>query len=76
MEVSWSPPSGGAATITGYLIYYGHSQHILIPSYVTRILLDSLESQDEVVSIRSESLQLPSELINVMITGELNSIVE
>ena len=75
VEVSWNPPSGETATITGYRIFYGRVPHVLVPSYVTRILLDSLESGDKVVSIRSESLQLPSELVNAKITGELNNLV-
>ena len=72
VEVSWSPPSGGAATITGYRIFYGHGLPTAAPSYVTRIILLSfLESLDDskVVFIRSESVHLPSELISVVITG-------
>ena len=73
VEVSWSPPSGETATITGYRIFYGNRQSILVPSYVTCIILNFTESEDELaqaVSIHSESVVLPSELINVVITGE------
>ena len=69
VEVSWSPPSDGASSITGYRIYYGNQQNLLVPLYVTRIVLNFVESsQIESVSIRSESTQLPSELITATVT--------
>ena len=69
VEVSWSPPSDGANSITGYRIYYGNRQNLLVPSYVTRIVLNFVESnQIESVSVRSESTQLPSELITATVT--------
>lgn len=72
LELSWSP-SSTLENITGYRIFYGSGQSILVPSYVTSIVFNFVENQDEVgqtVSIRSESLHLlPSELTNVMVTG-------
>ncbi len=70
VEVSWSPET---ANITGYRIFYGDGQSILVPSYVTSIVFNFVENQDEVgqiVSVRSESMHLlPSELINATVTG-------
>ena len=76
VEVSWSPDE--TANITGYRIFYGNGpQSILVPSYVTSIVFNFVESQDEVgqtVSVRSESMHLlPSELINATVTGEYYS---
>ena len=72
VEVSWSPDQ--TPNITGYRVFYGNRQTILVPSYVTRIVFNSVESQDEIgqiVSIRSESMHfLPSELINATVTCE------
>ena len=69
MEVSWSHPSHkGENSITGYRIYYGNRQNFLVPSFVTDIVLNFGESsQVGSVSIRSESTQLPSELITATI---------
>ena len=44
-----------------------------IPSYVTRVVFNFVEEQDELgqsVAIRSESTQLPSELVEVTIERE------
>ena len=78
MEVSWSPPSGGAATITGYRIFYGSGKNIFVSSYVTRINLKFIKIKarlGEIISIRSESTQLPSEPVNVMVMSELRVIL-
>ena len=66
VEVSWSPPSGGATTITGYTIFYGNEANISVPFYVTRIFVE-LVNELQSVSIRSESTQLPSETIQIAI---------
>ena len=72
VEVSWSPPSDGTTNITGYRIFYGSGQSVLVPSYVTSINFNFVENQNEVgqnVSVRSESMQLlPSELMNTKVT--------
>ena len=69
VEVSWSPPTNDSNVITGYRIFYGNGQNLLIPSYVTSIVLNFIEaSQVGSVSICSESTQLPSELITVTMT--------
>ena len=72
VEVRWSPPSDGFASITGYRLFYGSRKSLLVPSYVTSIVLNFTESGSRVesVSIRSESMQrLPSEVISVMVAG-------
>ena len=72
VEVSWSPPSDGANSITGYRIYYhnGNWQNVFVSS-VTAITLVGLKVDGSYVgqnvSIRSESDQLYSELINVSV---------
>ena len=68
-EVSWSPPTDTAPAIIGYRIFYGGGQNLLVPSYVTSIVLNFIESTPVgSVSIRSESTQLPSELITATVT--------
>jgi hypothetical protein len=71
VEVSWSPPSDGANGITGYRIYYGNGQNVFVSS-VTVITSVSLKVNanyiGQNVSIRSESDQLYSELVNVLVT--------
>ena len=71
VEVSWSPPSDGANSITGYRIYYGNGKNVFVTS-VTVITSVSLRVDENYigqnVSIRSESDQLYSELINVSVT--------
>ena len=74
MVVSWSPPSDGPATITGYRIFYGNGENLSVPSIVTRIILSLNEdSVGETVSLRSEANQLTSQLINVTVTGQLHT---
>ena len=69
VEVSWSPPTDAAPAIIGYRIFYGSGQNLLVPSYVTSIVFNFVKSnQIESVSIRSESVQLPSELISMTVT--------
>ena len=69
VEVSWRPPSDGANIINGYRIFYGNGQNLLVPSYVTRIVINFVESsQIESVSVRSESTQLPSKSITATVT--------
>ena len=71
VEVSWSPLSDGANSITGYRIYYGNGKNVFVPS-VTVITSVSLKVDGNYVgqnvSIRSESDQLYSELLNVFVT--------
>ena len=72
VEVSWSPPSDATPAIIGYRIFYGNGQNLFVPSYVTRIVLNFVESnQIESVFIRSESTQLPSELTTATTASKL-----
>ena len=71
VEVSWSPPSGGAVTLTGYGIFYGNGRNISVPAVVTSIGLLLNESYiGQSLSVRSEvdQLHLFSELVNVTVT--------
>ena len=73
VEVSWSPPSDGPATITAYRIFYSDGENASMPSFVTSIILSlNGDSVGETVSLRSEVDQLTSQLINVTITGQLD----
>ena len=71
VEVSWSPPSDGANSITGYRIFYGNGQNVFVQS-ITAITLVGLNVDGDYVgrsvSIRSESDQFYSELINIPVT--------
>ena len=70
VEVSWSPPTNGASSITGYRIFFGDGENVLVPS-VTIINSVSLKVDGNYigqnVSIRSEAGQLYSELVNVSV---------
>ena len=76
VEVSWSPTSGGAATITGYRIFYDGREIVFFTPVkdVTNINLNLGQGTKvgQVLSIRAESSisQLPSELITVTISSE------
>ena len=77
VEISWSPPSDGASIVNGYRIYYGSGQNVFIPS-ITIITSVSLRVDrsyiGQNVSIRSESDQLYSELVNAFVTtGKYNN---
>ena len=80
VEVSWSPPSGGAATITGYRIFHAGRGIAFLPpivfnDFVTSINLNLGQGTKvgQILSIRAESSMshLPSELITVTISSEL-----
>ena len=77
VEVSWSPPSGGDANITGYRIFYDERENLFLPltNIITGINLNLGQGTKigQVLSIRAESSisQLPSELIMVTISSEL-----
>ena len=62
-----------------YRIFYHNQQNIFVSSYyVTSIAVNFIEIKDElgeILSIRSESTQLPSEPVNVRITSELCAIL-
>ena len=72
VEVSWSPPSGGAATITSYRIFYGNGENMFVNANNT--LSVTIPGQVGEISVRSESVhvQLPSELITVTVIRELS----
>ena len=73
VEVSWSPPSDGAAIITGYRIFYGNHENVSVAPIFTGVALniDKDVILDQMVSIRSEADQLGSKLISITIKGNL-----
>ena len=72
VEVSWSPPSGGAATITGYRIFYGNQENVSVAPIFTGVALNiNKDVIGQTVSIHSEADQLASELISITIKGKL-----
>ena len=75
VEVSWSPPSGGAATITGYRIFYSNGENVLVTSanvtYVGLIFNENAVGQR--VSIHSVAGKLMSKVINATITGKMTT---
>ena len=69
MEVSWSPPSDGANSITGYGIFYGNGKNASVSAVATSIGLridGNYVGQN--ISVRSEADQLYSELISASVT--------
>ena len=73
VEVSWSPPSSGATSITGYRIFYGNGENASMPPKVTGIKLAlNKDSVGETVSLHSEANQLASQLITVTVTSEID----
>ena len=59
VEVSWSPPSGGA--ITGYTIFYGNGANLTLPLAATSIGLTlNGDYVGQTVSVCNEAEQLPS----------------
>ena len=71
VEVSWSPPSGGADAITGYRIFYAGGKKVAVSSVFTGVFLNlNKDAVGQTVSIRSEADDLTSELITVTITSK------
>ena len=69
VEVSWSPPSDGANSITGYRIFYGSEKNISVGAAATYIGLrvnGNFVGQN--MSIRSETDLLYSELISTTVS--------
>ena len=69
VEVSWSPPSDGANSITGYRIYYGNGKNTSVEAVATYIGLrvdGNYIGQN--IFVRSEADQLYSELISTSVT--------
>ena len=76
VEVSWSPPSGGAATITGYRIFYGNQENVSVAPIFTGVALNfNKDVVGQMVSIHSEADQLASELVTTSINGKLIEFV-
>ena len=76
VEISWSPPSGGVVTITGYRIFYGNGKNLLVTSTdVTSVgLIFNKDVVGQIVSVHSVAGQLTSKLINVTITGKMKTL--
>ena len=72
VEVSWSPPSGGATTITGYTIFYANGSNGSLPSHATSIGLTLNDDYvGQIVSVCAEAAQLASQCVNTSIGGEM-----
>ena len=75
--ISWSPPASGGAEVTGYRIYYmfrGVLTNVGFASTERQYQLDlggALPDDIMTLSIRAESVQLPSELVTVTINTEV-----
>jgi hypothetical protein len=69
VKISWTLPPDVDDIITGYRIFYGSRRSLHVPFYyVTSIvILENPPGVGQTVFIRSESTQLPSELINVTV---------
>ena len=70
--MKWSPPSDRSATITAYRIFYGNGENVSVPFTITGIIFSLNEdSVGQTVSLRSETDQLTSQLINATTTGQI-----
>ena len=74
--ISWSPPASGGAEVTGYRIYYtfrGVPTNVGFASTERQYQLNlgGALPDDMTLSIRAESVQLPSELVTVTINTEV-----
>ena len=70
--ISWSPPVAGGTEVTGYRIYYtsgGMLMNVLVAAVLQHELdLDGALPDDMMVSVRAESAQLPSEVVDATVT--------
>ena len=74
VEISWSPPSN-QTDITGYRIFY-NGDNVFVPSVAVSAGLTikgNLVGQS--ISIRTETKQLPSDIVNVTITSECRTVL-
>ena len=70
VEVSWSPPSNGATTITGYRIFYGSGENVSLPSLATGIsLLLSTNYVGHTITLCAEAEAKMSQCVNATVTG-------
>ena len=68
VEIRWSLPSDRANLITRYRIFYGNGHNVSVPSTINFIGLVVDEAYvGQTVSIRSETGQLYSDIINVTV---------
>ena len=67
VEISWSPPSGGA--ITGYTIFYGNRANLTLPLAATSIDLTlNGDYVGQTVSVCTEAERLTSQCTNTTVT--------
>ena len=73
VEVSWSPPSDGTTTITGYRIFYGNGENISLPSNVNSIGLATRHANvsyiGQRVTVCSEVELLDNQCVTTVVTG-------
>ena len=68
VEVSWSPPSDGATTITGYRIFYGSDGNGSLPPVTTSVSLTlNANLIGQTVSLCTEAEQLTSQCTNTTV---------
>ena len=77
ISVSWSPPAVGGAEFTGYRIYYTIRGALTIVGVTSterqyvQLNLGGALPDDMMLNIRAESVQLPSELVTVIINTDI-----
>ena len=75
VEISWSPPSN-QTDITGYRIFYNNGDNVFVPSVtVSAGLMIKGNLVGQSISIRTETKQLPSDIVNVTITSESRTVL-
>ena len=75
VEVSWSPPSDGDNSITGYRIFYGSGNNISVGAAAASIgLRVNGNYTGQNVSVRSEADQLYSEVVSTSVTAGDNEL--
>ena len=73
VEVSWSPPSYGATTITGYRIFFGNGRNVSVPLDITSISFNARHGNvsyiGQTVTVCTEAELLDNQCISTVVTG-------
>ena len=71
VEVSWSPPSGGATTITGYTIFYGSGRNLSVPLSIASVgLITNANYIGQTIAVCTEFEQLASQCSSTVVEGK------